>query len=59
MQRPAGTHPPCLASHDLMPRAQPEACDFAKPFSTSESFEPFDSFPYAHPRDKERERWLE
>ena len=41
----------------LGPKAQPEACDFAKPFSTSESFEPYETFPKPHPRD--RERWTE
>jgi len=52
----AGSKPRCLASHDLMPRAQPTACDFAHPFSTSESFEPWGKFPKPHPGD--REKWL-
>ena len=54
-----GSKPRCLASHDLMPRAQPEACDYSKPFSASESFEPFDTFPRPHPNDRHRERWSE
>ena len=53
----AGSKPRCLASHDLEPRAQPAACDFQRPFSTSESFEPFDRFPTPHPND--HERWIE
>ena len=52
----AGSKPRCYASHDLAPRAQPLACDFSKPFSTSESFEPYGQFPKPHPKD--REHWL-
>ena len=53
----AGSKPRCYASHDLGPKAQPEACDYKRPFSTSESFEPFDKFPAPHPND--REHWME
>ena len=52
----AGSKPRCYASHDMGPRAQPLACDFNKPFSTSESFEPYGKFPKPHPND--REHWL-
>ena len=52
----AGSKPRCYASHDLAPRAQPQACDFQRPFSTSESFEPYGAFPKPHPRDPEH--WL-
>ena len=45
----AGSKPRCYASHDLGPRAQPQACDFSKPFSTSESFEPYGQWPKPHP----------
>lgn len=50
-----GSKPRCTASHDLAPKAQPHACDFLKPFATAESWEPWGSFPKAHPRN--RERW--
>ncbi len=50
-----GSKPRCSAGHDLLPRAQPEACDFDKPFSTSESFAPWGEFPVPHP--KSREGW--
>ena len=52
----AGSKPRCYASHDLGMKAQPLACDFSKPFSTSESFEPYGVFPKPHPND--REHWL-
>ena len=55
----AGSKPRCYASHDLGWKAQPDACRFDKPFSSSESWESFDSFPTPHPLDKDRERWLE
>jgi len=51
-----GSKPRCIASHDMGPKAQPTACDYAKPFSTSESFEPYGVFPKPHPGD--REKWL-
>ncbi|EOD23490.1 hypothetical protein EMIHUDRAFT_239583 [Emiliania huxleyi CCMP1516] len=46
-------------THDLNPRAQPDACKFEKPFSTSESFAPPGEFPVTHPRDREgwNTRW--
>ena len=47
----AGSKPRCLASHDMGPKAQPDACNFKKPFSTAESWEPFDRFPKPHPKD--------
>ena len=54
----AGSKPRCYASHDMNPKAQPEACSFSKPFSMSESWEPQGKFPYPHPKDAERgERW--
>ena len=37
----AGSKPRCYASHDLGPKAQPDACNFDKPFSSSESWEPY------------------
>ena len=37
----AGSKPRCYASHDLGPKAQPDACNFHKPYSKSESFEPY------------------
>ena len=46
-----GSKPRCTASHDLAPIAQPEACNYAKPFSFAESWEPWDRFPKPHPRD--------
>jgi len=54
-----GSKPRCLAGHDLNPRAQPDACKFEKPFSTSESFAPPGEFPVTHPRDREgwNTRW--
>ena len=56
----AGSKPRCYASHDMGPKAQPEACSFDKPFSMSESWEPLGKFPYPHPRDSERgEKWVE
>ena len=45
----AGSKPRCVASHDMGPKAQPEACRYEKPFSTAESWEPFDKFPTPHP----------
>ena len=53
----AGSKPRCHASHDLNPGAQPTACDFGKPYSFSESWEPHGSFPKAHPRSPDR--WAE
>lgn len=50
-----GSKPRCYASHDRSPGAQPHACDFEKPYSTSESFEPDGVWPRAHPRN--RDRW--
>ena len=38
----------CTASHDRLPRAQPNACDDYQPGT---SFEPFDKFPAAHKKD--------
>ena len=56
----AGSKPRCYASHDMNPKAQPEACSFSKPFSMSESWEPQGKFPYPHPQDAKRgERWVE
>ena len=52
----AGSKPRCYASHDLGPKAQPKACDFNRPFSTSESFVPYGEFPRPHPRDPEQ--WM-
>ena len=57
--RPPSTHVPvcgaykgskvrCTASHDRLPRAQPNACDDYQPGT---SFEPFDKFPAAHKKD--------
>ena len=37
----AGSKPRCYASHDLGPKAQPDACNFDRPYSKSESFEPY------------------
>lgn len=51
-----GSKPRCYASHDLAPRAQPLACNFDKPFSTSESFEPYGEWPKPHPKDPEH--WM-
>jgi hypothetical protein len=48
-----GSKPRCYASHDRSPAAQPHACDFESPFSTSESFEPDGVWPRAHPRNKD------
>eukprot|EP00965_Chrysotila_dentata_P043024 1428679-Pleurochrysis_carterae.AAC.1 len=48
-----GSKPRCVASHDLNPIAQPKACNFDHPFSTSESWEPEGAFPKAHPANKE------
>ena len=48
-----GSKPRCTASHDLAPIAQPLACEFSQPYSTSESFEPFGKFPWPHPKDPE------
>jgi len=53
----AGSKPRCYASHDLGPKAQPDACDFNKPYSSSESFEPYGKWPKPHPLDRTRERW--
>ena len=50
-----GSKPRCTASHDLAPIAQPTACDYSKPFSFAESWEPFGKFPKAH--EKNREHW--
>jgi len=50
-----GSKPRCYASHDRSPAAQPHACDFGQPYSTSESFEPDGAWPRAHP--KNRDRW--
>jgi len=44
-----GSKPRCYASHDMGPKAQPDACDYKKPFSTAESFEPYGVFPKPHP----------
>ena len=55
----AGSKPRCYASHDLGKAAQPEACNFDKPYSSSESWEPHGKFPVPHPLDKKRERWLD
>ena len=52
----AGSKPRCLASHDLGKIAQPEACNFDKPYASSESWEPWDKFPVPHPNN--REHWL-
>jgi hypothetical protein len=52
----AGSKPRCSASHDLGPKAQPDACSFARPFSTSESWEPLDVFPKPHPKDPQH--WM-
>ena len=30
-----GSKPRCYASHDMGPKAQPDACDYKKPFSTA------------------------
>ena len=38
----------CTAAHDRLPRAQPTACDEYQPGT---SFQPFDKFPSAHPKD--------
>jgi hypothetical protein len=55
----AGSKPRCFASHDMGPKAQPEACRFDKPFSLSESWAPQGEFPYPHPKDAERgEKWV-
>jgi protein glucosyltransferase len=48
-----GSKPRCYASHDRSPGAQPTACDFDKPYSFSESWEPDGVWPAAHPRNKE------
>ena len=53
----AGSKPRCYASHDLGPRAQPDACNYDKPYSASESFEPYGKWPKPHPLDQQRERW--
>ena len=45
-----GSKPRCVAGHDLLPRAQPHACDFDKPFSTAESYTPWGEFPRPHPK---------
>ena len=45
-----GSKPRCYASHDRSPAAQPHACDFDRPYSTSESFEVDGVFPKAHPK---------
>ena len=49
----AGSKPRCLASHDLGPKAQPDACRREKPFATGESFEPWGAFPKMHLDNKE------
>jgi hypothetical protein len=54
----AGSKPRCYASHDLGPKAQPDACNFDRPFSMSESFEPYGVFPKPHPRESS-EHWLQ
>ena len=46
-----GSKPRCTASHDLAEIAQPHACEYDKPYSTSESWEPFGSWPKPHERD--------
>ena len=48
-----GSKPRCTASHDLAPAAQPEACNYAKPFSFAESWEPWDKFPKPHEKDQQ------
>ena len=53
----AGSKPRCYASHDLGPKAQADACNFDKPFSSSESWEPYGKWPKPHPLDRTRERW--
>ena len=54
-----GSKPRCLASHDLGRGAQPEACKFDKPFSSSESWTAWGEFPVPHPLDKKREKWMQ
>ena len=44
-----GSKPRCYASHDRSPGAQPHACDFRRPFSMAESWEPDGAWPRAHP----------
>ena len=48
-----GSKPRCTASHDLAPAAQPDACNYAKPFSFAESWEPWDKFPKPHEKDQQ------
>ena len=48
-----GSKPRCTASHDLAPIAQPWACNFSKPYSYAESWEPFGSWPAPHPKDSQ------
>ena len=52
----AGSKPRCYASHDLGPKAQPDACNFDRPYSKSESFEPYGQWPKPHPTEN-REHW--
>lgn len=49
----AGSKPRCYASHDLGPQAQPHACDFERPYSFSESWQPEGVFPSAHPKSSD------
>jgi len=45
----------CVASHDLLPHAQPDACKKYTRWLGGTSFAPWDAFPSAHPED--RTRW--
>ena len=47
-----GSKPRCVASHDLRPIAQPDACTRYRSWLGGESFAPFDAFPRAHPDDR-------
>jgi hypothetical protein len=51
----AGSKVRCVASHDLRPFAQPDACDQYKPWLGGTSFAGFDDFPRTH-RDDTRSR---
>ena len=46
----AGSKVRCVASHDLLPRAQPEAC-LPNAYQPGTSFKSFGEFPYAHEKD--------
>ena len=48
-----GSKPRCYASHDRSPGAQPHACDWNKPYATSESWEPDGTFPKPHPSNRD------